>query len=309
MILAVNAAQTSYSLADGLQVLAKIRRGQTQQFPRAMEHAIETFPEAKEFQPTKELIISRWTKHLTADLPTLMLSPRDLKSSRKAYLNLVELKSLDPSNSELKKLEEASANFGSNLLERASELENVPDYSRIATAFLMKLCAKQLLREGIVKTEELKDAVTIFNRKRASQILFSVEDLVGAPSVFRQTVEVRTKNVLEDLGLPDLRVRSLDDYRKSPNEDPQFEDLRPDGKSSTVLLTVAIAKHESERKKSEQPVQKASRYISGDYQEFVHKQHTTVELRISLRDYITKEPIDHSLSRRKGSYRTHRCSG
>jgi len=67
-----------------------------------IELAMKTYPEAKEFEKTKVQITRRWIQHLQSDLPSLMLSPEHLRSSR-AYLNLDQLRTLDPAIADLKK--------------------------------------------------------------------------------------------------------------------------------------------------------------------------------------------------------------
>jgi hypothetical protein len=125
--------------------------------------------------------------------------------------------------------------------------------------------AQNLLSSATVKPEEIKDVISSFNRRRSSQILFSVEDLAGSDPAFVQTVITNAKSALESSELPDLRIRSLDEYRKSPNEDPIVKGLSPDGKSSTVQFIVQIASHEAQRKPSEK-VSVKSQYLSGTEQ-------------------------------------------
>jgi hypothetical protein len=111
----------------------------------------------------------------------------------------------------------------------------------------------------------VKDVVSSFTRRRTSQVLFSVEDLAGADPVFVQTATVRARSALESAELPDLRIRSWEDYRKSPAEDPIVKGLTPDSKSSTVQFVVQITNHEALRK----PAQKESirsQYASGSEQ-------------------------------------------
>src|SRR5262249_25767563 len=148
-------------------------------------------------------------------------------------------------------LTKASEDFGANLLQRASEFADLLDNSKLATASMMKVKAQNLLSPATVKPEEVKDVIASFNRRRSSQIVFSVEDLSGADQVFVQTVVGRAKSALESAELPDLRIRSLDEYRKSPNDDPIVKGFSPDGKSSTVQFVVQITSHEAQRKPSD----------------------------------------------------------
>src|SRR5262249_42451753 len=75
----------------------------------------------------------------------------------------------------------------------------------------------------------------------------------------------RTRSALEGAELPDLHIRSLDEYRKSPNEDPIVKGLTPDGKSSTVQFVVQIVNYEALRKPSE-TISVKSQYASGTEQ-------------------------------------------
>lgn len=231
---------------------------------RLIQSALSIYPEAKEFAQARDLIRQEWVNDLVTDVPRLLANAGDFSSTREAYLRLEQIRQLDPNNPEVPSyLPTASENFGANLLQRASELERVLDYSRIATAYIMKLKAEELMPPGTVKSEELRSVAAIFNRKRASQIVLAVENLSAASPTFADTVEVRARNTIDNLELPDLRVRAPDDYQRTLNEDPQFQDLRPNGYSSTALLTIGITKYESERRTSEKPTEKTSQYVSG----------------------------------------------
>jgi hypothetical protein len=225
--------------------------------------AIKAYPEGKELDQERERIINSWIKYLSIGLPELMANSNDLQKSRDAYLNLLLIQEFRPSDQDVEKyLPTAQRDFAANALVRAKELTEILDYSRIATAYALKLTAQQLMPQA-VQQEELKDLLTIFARKRASQLVFSVEDLAAASPIFVQAVRNRARNRMDDLGCPDLRVRTMEDYEKSPNEDPQFQDLRPDGRSATAELRIGVTKWESVRNSSEKPTMMQSQYVSG----------------------------------------------
>jgi outer membrane protein assembly factor BamD (BamD/ComL family) len=230
---------------------------------RFVQTAIKKFPEGKELEQGKNQIIDNWVNYLLKGLPDLLENPNDLQKTRNAYLNLISIRGFRPSNAEVPKfLPAAERDFAANALIRAKELTEILDYSRIGTAYALKLTAQQLMPQA-VRQEELKDLLTIFARKRASQLVFSVEDLSTSSPEFIQTVRNRARNRMDSFAYPDLRIRTVDDYLKSPNEDAQFQDLRPDGKSSTAELRIAVTKWESVRNSSEKPVTVKSEYISG----------------------------------------------
>ncbi len=231
---------------------------------RSLKSAAVLYPEDNAFETLSEQIRQEWRQQLISEIPGLLENGTDFKSTRDAYFRIVEAKELLPDSGEITKyLPQASELFGANSLQRSAELEGIVDYSRIATALALRLNAQQWMPAGTVKSEELKNLAAVFNRKRASQILVAVENLCAASSSFIQTLQARSENVLENLGLPDLKIRTVDDYQKSPNEDTQFQELRPDGKSATIQLTVGASKYLSERRSSERPIEAKSQYLSG----------------------------------------------
>jgi hypothetical protein len=247
-------AETDMNALDYKKALAKINA------------AIASAPDVPQFEKTKQKIVSEASQSLAESLERLLSKPDDLGMTRHAYLNLQQLRALTPNHPKIaENLTRATEDFGANLLQRATELENLLDYSKLGTAAVMKIKAQNLLTAATIKPEEVKDVVASFNRRRTSQMLFSVEDLAGAEPVFVQTVVGRTRSALESAELPDLRIRSLDDYRKSPGEDPIVKGFTPDGKSSTVQFVVQINNHEAIRKPSEKVAVK-SQYVSGTEQ-------------------------------------------
>lgn len=247
-------AESDFNMLDYRKALSKINL------------ALSTAPDAPEFEKTKQRIVTEASRALADSLDRLLAMPDDLGMTRQAYLNLQQLRALNPNHPGIAEhLTRTTEDFGANLLQRATDLENLLDYSKLATAAVMKVKAQNLLSPVTVKPEEIKDVVASFNRRRSSQVLFSVEDLAGADPVFVQTVQGRTRSALEGAELADLRIRSLDDYRKSPNEDPIVKGFTPDGKSSTVQFVVQITNHEALRKPTEK-IAVNSQYVSGTEQ-------------------------------------------
>ena len=230
-----------------------------------VDQALAVAPDNAEFKETRQKIQSDWalqlvnfvTEGLTAKLD-------DLDQTRVTYLNLEQLRGLDKTNPNIAKFgSEPGVNFGANLLLKATEFEGITDYTRIGTAAIMKVKAQQLL--ATVRQEEVKDVFSYFNRRRKAQFLISVENLSSAPDSFVVPVKARSRSAIESAELPDLAVRDLEEYRKSPDEDPVVKGLTPDGKSSTALLTVSVNRYESSRKIVDK-VTKNSEYRTGSEQ-------------------------------------------
>ncbi len=231
---------------------------------RALQAAMATYPEDKTFERMKEQIKPQWLQQLLGDVPRLLTYPNDFRSTRDAYLRLEQARELDSTNPEIGKyLPQASELLGANSLQRSVELEGIVDYSRVATAAALRMSAQQRMPAGTVKAEELKNLTAVFNRKRTSQVLLAVDNLCAASTAFIQTLQARTRYTLENLGLPDVRIRTIEDYQKSPNEDTQFQEQRPDGKSPTVQLLIGASRYLSERHSSDKPIEMKSQYVSG----------------------------------------------
>lgn len=231
---------------------------------RALQSAVALYPGEKSIETMKAQMELEWRQQLDMEIPALLENATDFKSTRDAVYRIEEAGALLPEPPDaVKYLPQAKELFGANSLQRSAELEAIVDYSRIATALALRLNAQKLMPQGTVKAEELKNLAAIFNRKRASQILIAVDNLCAASDSFIQTLYARTKNVLENLGLPDLKIRTIEEYKISPDEDTQFQDLRPDRKSATVQLTIGAAKYLSERRSSENPIEMTSQYVSG----------------------------------------------
>ncbi len=231
---------------------------------KLIDGAIVTYPEAPEFEQLKNTIIRSLVAELAAPLEEMVAASNDLTKTRDAYLRIDQIRQIDAGNPVIAKfLGPASENFGANALLKANELENIVDYSRIATAYVMKLNAKQRLPEGMVKQDDLKSIAAAFNRKRISQLLLLVENLSNASATaFGQTVQARARHTLDSLSLPDMRIRTLEEYQRTPNDDSQFQDLRPDGKSRNVQLSIGVSRYEAVREAGD-PSNLRSKYING----------------------------------------------
>jgi hypothetical protein len=235
-----------------------------------VDQSLAAAPDNAEYKETRQRIRSDWAKQLVSFIGEGLTGKLDdLDQTRTTYLNFEQLRSLDGADPNVSKFgSEPSVNFGANLLLKAAELEVVSDYSRIGTAAIMKVKAQQLLssvRQEEAKTvrqEEVKDVFGYFNRRRRTQLLISVENLSSEGDGFVVPVKARTRNALESAELPDLAIRDLEEYRKTPDEDPVVKGLTADGKSSTGLLTVSINKYEVTRKIVNK-LPKASEYRTG----------------------------------------------
>ena len=95
------------------------------------------------------------------------------------------------------------------------------------------------------------------------QVLVNVQNLSPAAPSFSEVVSRRVRAGIERLGLPDLKLVSLEEYQKNPGEDPQFQDNRPDGKSPSALFTMGIMNYEPESSGNDKPADKPSKFVSG----------------------------------------------
>jgi hypothetical protein len=248
------------SAKSGLSLIAKARTAFDQQnkalsaatakkFDDALkliDVAMTTYPLA-EFEKTKANIQRDYISYLANPIPDMVTGANDFTTTRDVFLRLDQVKQFDPENATVKKyLPEVTDNFGTNVLQRALDLEAIVDYSRIGTAYLMKVNAQRRLGSSIVKPEDIKTAATAFKNKRVTQIVLSVENLSTSrdASLFRDPLQTRARHTLEAIAPQDTRICMSDD-KKCLTDDPQFENLRPDGKSRTASLTIGIAKYEA----------------------------------------------------------------
>ncbi len=242
-----------------------VERAKAKRFEEAMDTiqgALSFYPEAKsEFDQAQRQTSQSWVSTLMADIPALIGDQDNLEKSRDAYVRLQKILELDPGQSEaLAFLSEAQQNFATNATPYAQKLAEIKDLSRIATATILKYEIQRLIPD-LMPPEELKGAMVNFNRKRICQLVLSVEDLAAATTDFTQSIQARTRSIIEKQSLRDLRLRSREDYERSPNDDLQFQYFLPDGKSYTAMLTVNVTKYQF--RKSPKVSDVKSQYILG----------------------------------------------
>ena len=226
--------------------------------------ALEGYPEGRDLEAIKERITNQWVDHLASRVELFSRNRDSFAGARDTVNSLDRIRRRHPEHPLLSARQgDAAERLGSSSLHKAMTLTEFGDPALIGTAFVLLLSAQSRLGPAVVLPSQVKDAGSLFNRKRASQLILSVEDLTGAPRTFADAVSARLQHTAESLGLPDLRIRSKESYRGSPDEDPEFQDFRPDGKSPTALLTVGVRKHLSERWSSETPERVQSKFISG----------------------------------------------
>lgn len=228
----------------------------------SIQAALASYPEAKtELEQAQKQISRSWVDYLLADIPSLLENEDDLGKSREAYLRLQKVLELDPGKSEAPGLlQRATQSFVPNSALYAQKLADIKDLSRIATATIMKYDAQRLMPD-LIPQDELKNAMSNFNRKRICQLVLSVEDLASATAEFTQSIQARTRSIVDKQSFRDLRLRNRDDYEKSPNDDLQFQSLLPDAKSYTAMLTVNINKYDFRKSQTASDVK--SRYVAG----------------------------------------------
>lgn len=231
---------------------------------KSINAAIKTYPEAvKEFEPSRKQISETWVSYLLESIPSLTKNRDDLQGTREAYLRLMKVLELDPANQDGAKLFETTKPvFTLNSAQFARQLTEIKDLSRISTAAVLEFDVQRLMPE-FVRQEELKGVMLNFNRKRISQLVLSVEDLASAAPDFIQSVQARSRSIIDRQGLIDLHVRTKEDYEKTPNDDPQFQDFRPDGKSYTAMLNINVNKYEFRRSSPEKTPELKSKYVFG----------------------------------------------
>ncbi len=212
---------------------------------RLVKKAEAIYPQGDFIATARQVIETAWVDFLAPQVPGLATGGTRFEDMRKASVCLSRIAELDPANPVLRYRPQVQSDFAYSSYDRGLDLAGRIPY--MATAYTLLLNAQLRLPGGTVPVASLKSAASDFNRKRASQLLFSVENLSAAPDSFRNVVAALSSHTVESLALPDLLVRSLDQYADSPEEDPEFQDLLPDGKSSTCLLRVGISRHLSER--------------------------------------------------------------
>lgn len=256
-----------------------------------VDEAIEIYPEAEYLVRLKERISKSWVDDLAVTVPRLLNGVDTFENARDAKLSLAKIAELEPSHALVSsRLAQAEEAFAWSCLQRALIEGDNP--ARMASAYAMAITAQRRLGPNVVRQEQVKDAASRFNRKRASQLVLSVENLTGAPEDFLEAVFARTLHSIENMAMPDLRVRTRDQYSRSPDEDPEFQDLRPDGKSATALLRIGISQHLSERWPAP-PQEVKSRYVVGEETvinpEWEQKRKELTDVRLRLDDPKSKD--------------------
>ncbi len=232
--------------ADGFhaRALALAQEGSYAEALHWIGKAQSAYPGGDYLAAARKRIESAWVDFMAPQIPGLA-ARQTFEGALKASVYLGRIAALDPGNPVLQYRPEVESTFGYGAYDLGLNLSGMIPY--MATAYVMLLNAQMRLSSNTVPLASLKSAASDFNRKRASQLLISVENLTAAPESFRDAVAALSSHTVENFALPDLRVRGLDQYYQSPDEDPEFQDLLPDGKSSTCLLRIGISKHLSER--------------------------------------------------------------
>ena len=256
----IQKAHQAYELEK--RALAQLTAKKFDEALKLIDQANDTFP-SPEFDRTKSNIIRDYIAYLITPVPELVPAANDFLTTRDVYLRLDQVRRFDPANPVVAKyLPEVSDTFGTHVFQRATDLENIVDYSRIGTAYLLKVQAQKRLPAGIVKSEDVKTVAAAFGRKRTSQLVLSIENLSTAQAAsFASTVQQRARHNLEAVALQDLRV-CMNDDKKCLMDDAQFEGLRPDNKSRTAILTIGVSKYDFQQDHS--PTESArSKYVNG----------------------------------------------
>jgi len=231
----------------------------------ADQKAIKLFPSRKPYQDLAKQIGTNWSAVLIEDARKKSANTENLKDNQEALDMLETIRHVNPQQAGLaEELRTVRLTLNSLYIQKAGQYELVTDGSRTAITFIHYLNAQQT-NQGTefpfaAKLRETKNA---FDRKRSEQLLLNVENLSSAAASNGELLLRRVRSVLGKLGLPDLRLRTLDEYSKNAEEDPQFKDNRPDGKSPTVQLTVELANFEAESSGDDKPVEKPSKFVSG----------------------------------------------
>lgn len=215
----------------------------------SIDLGVQLDPGSKEvLLPVQERIIKGWIENLEQKIPVLIEEARDFSMHRDAFNLLGTLRDLRQDHPlVVEKMPGAARNYGYSAWEEADKLSQRADMSRVATSYALMLSARERLEPGTIRTDRVKELANGFNRKRAAQVVVSIENLCAASEKFQDAIQSRAMSIIEKLGLPDLRVRTLQDYMRAPDEDTQFQEFRPDGKSYTALLIIQIHRYGAER--------------------------------------------------------------
>lgn len=238
-------------LADGAR--EKLDHGLWREALYSIEKAIEVDPDSREFlQPQKNLIVERWLQKLQGGVPRDAVETGDFYRSRDVFNALETMRELQPENAlAAERLPEMGRVYGTDAWVQAGALYRLEDKSRVATAYALLLGARDHLGNELIRSEQILDAARDFNKKRAVQVIVSVDNSCAAPAAFIDAIRTRAISSIEKLGIPDVWVRTREEYNAAPREDTQYQGLRPDGKSYLALLNIEVLRHQSEVKRTE----------------------------------------------------------
>jgi hypothetical protein len=243
---------------------ADLNAGRYEAAKSLTRHARELVPEDPQVLALDKRIDEQWVRSLETQVESGILVQGSFQAARETFQALRKLEALRQDSPAVRTHKaEAERNFGLLSLQKALQLEPPGDLSRVATSLILKMNGRDLLGPDYVLTESLKASASGLLRKVSAQIVIGVDNLAGAGQDFALLAELRLQNAVENLGIPELRIRRREEYQRFPDEDPQFQDLRPDGKSSTALLTLAIERFGAELTKSDEPERVKSQYVSG----------------------------------------------
>lgn len=231
----------------------------------ANQKAMRLYPARQEYQNFAKQINGEWVKVLMEEARKLSANVENVKDNQRALENLEWVRRLEPRYPGLPdELRVVRTALHSIYIQKASDFQAIADNSRIGLSYLYFVNGQQSNPAGeFAFAARLREAGSLFARKRAMQVVINVENLSPASPNFADVVARRVKAMIDKMGLPDLKLRSLEEYQKNPAEDPQFIENRPDGKSPTAVLNVALLNYESESTGLDKPIDKPSKFISG----------------------------------------------
>lgn len=230
----------------------------------ACQKASKTFPTRRPYQDLAKQIGLGWTAVLIEEVRKKSTNTDNLRDNQDAMDMLETIRRVNPQQAGMaEEFRTVRLSLNSLYSQKAGQYEQITDGSRAATAFINYLNA-QLTNQGEFPfAAKLRETKNIFDRKRSEQLLLNVENLSTASAAIGDLLLKRVRAVLGKLGLPDLRLRTLDDYSKNMDDDPLFKDYRPDGKSPTAQLTVELSSFDAESSGDDKPIDMRSKYISG----------------------------------------------